>query len=292
MSKLAIIIPYYNFDFFEKTIQSVAAQTNQKFNLYIGNDASPNNPIPIIEKYLNNGDYQYFDYQENVGGKNLALQWKRILKNVQEEWFQILGDDDVIPLDFVENFYHSLNELLDKKINVLKFPIKIINENDTYIRESSFQKKIINRLDFLMSRIDYTALSSLSENIFRTESYLKFKIKEFPLAWHSDDCMIFEYAENNQILYCEDTFVMVRMSGKNISSTDTHSSQKAKATYNFFEYIIQNHYKKFNSLQKKIIIKNFKKHLYYSQYKINIKTLITICFDNFVEGLKLLKYLF
>ena len=291
-NKLAIVIPYYKIDFFEETIRSVASQTDKHFNLYIGNDNSPDDPLPIIKKYLKDDEYKYFYYEENLGGKNLALQWERILENITEEWFQILGDDDELPENFVESFYNSITQLDEKGINVIKFPVKIIDENNNFIRQFSFGKNLINRYKFLISRINHSALSSLSENIFRTKSFLKYKIQQFPLAWHSDDCMIFEYAENNQILYCEDTFVMVRMSGKNISSTDTHSSQKAKATYIFFEYIIQNHYKKFNSLQKKIIIKNFKKHLYYSHYKINIKTLITICFDNFVEGLKLLKYLF
>ena len=52
MNQLAIIIPYYKIDFFEETLQSVAAQTNKNFTLYIGNDASPNSPLPLIQKYF------------------------------------------------------------------------------------------------------------------------------------------------------------------------------------------------------------------------------------------------
>ena len=88
-NKLAIVIPYYKIDFFEEVLKSIASQTDKRFTLYIGNDASPDNPLQLIEKYFPEGNYHYFDYQENLGGKNLAMQWERILENVKEEWFQI-----------------------------------------------------------------------------------------------------------------------------------------------------------------------------------------------------------
>lgn len=47
--KLAIVIPYYKIDYFEETIKSVAQQTDRNFMLYIGNDKSPDNPLPVIE---------------------------------------------------------------------------------------------------------------------------------------------------------------------------------------------------------------------------------------------------
>jgi hypothetical protein len=38
---LAIIIPYYKLCFFEENLQSLAAQTDKRFKVYIGDDASP-----------------------------------------------------------------------------------------------------------------------------------------------------------------------------------------------------------------------------------------------------------
>jgi hypothetical protein len=292
MNQLAIVIPYYKIDFFEETLQSIATQTNKNFTLYIGNDASPNSPLPLIQKYFKDTDYKYFDYQENLGGKNLAMQWERILENVSEEWFQILGDDDMLYYDFVEKFYQSLNFLDQQSINVLKFPIEIIDANNVTIRKFSFENTIIDPRDFLISKIEHKSLSSLSENIFRAEAYSKYKIKQFPLAWHSDDYMIFEYAENNKILYIKDTYVLVRMSEKNISSMTDNVDVKHMATSEFFNYIIANYYKNFSNIQKKIILGNLKKHIYCSQNRLHIKTLIAVYLDNFSEGLKLTKYLF
>jgi len=38
---LAIVVPYYKLTFFEETLKSLKSQTNKKFKVYIGDDASP-----------------------------------------------------------------------------------------------------------------------------------------------------------------------------------------------------------------------------------------------------------
>lgn len=40
---LAIVIPYYKITFFEDTLESLAHQTDKRFKVYIGDDASPKN---------------------------------------------------------------------------------------------------------------------------------------------------------------------------------------------------------------------------------------------------------
>ena len=48
---LAIVIPYYNYEFFKETLDSLANQTNKNFKVYIGDDASTNNPLELINNY-------------------------------------------------------------------------------------------------------------------------------------------------------------------------------------------------------------------------------------------------
>jgi glycosyltransferase involved in cell wall biosynthesis len=54
---LAIIIPYYKLTFFEDTLQSLAEQTCPDFKVYIGDDASPENPSELLEKYQGKFDF-------------------------------------------------------------------------------------------------------------------------------------------------------------------------------------------------------------------------------------------
>ncbi len=48
---LAIVIPYYKLTFLEATLLSLANQTDQRFKVYIGDDASPEDCTPLLEKY-------------------------------------------------------------------------------------------------------------------------------------------------------------------------------------------------------------------------------------------------
>ncbi|OOV29296.1 hypothetical protein BXU11_05095 [Flavobacterium sp. LM5] len=94
---LAIIIPYYKLTFFEATLQSLAAQTCQDFKVYIGDDASPENPAMLLEKYKGKFDFVYHRFATNLGGTSLTKQWERcITLSGNEEWLMILGDDDVL----------------------------------------------------------------------------------------------------------------------------------------------------------------------------------------------------
>ena len=49
---LAIVIPYYKIAFFEETLKSLANQTNKQFIVYIGDDASKDDPTFLLKKNL------------------------------------------------------------------------------------------------------------------------------------------------------------------------------------------------------------------------------------------------
>ncbi len=94
---LAIVIPYFKLIFFEETLQSLANQTDNRFKVYIGDDASPENPSDLLEKYQGQFDFGYHKFKENLGGVSLVKQWERcIALSQKEEWIMILGDDDLL----------------------------------------------------------------------------------------------------------------------------------------------------------------------------------------------------
>lgn len=238
MNKLTIIIPYYKIDFFEETLKSVVTQTNRNFTLLIGNDASPDDPLPLIEKYLKKEEYQYFDYKENWGGKNLALQWERILENVTEDWFQILGDDDTISNNFVEEFYKILH-LADQNLsNVIKFSQCWINEASEKTNSYTHYPLVSSSKSLWRSKYFEKHRSSLSEHIFRTAVYQKHKFKPMPLAWFSDDLAVLEFSQGKEIIFVDAAKVYVRMSEVNISSKTDNQTEKEIARYQYLEIIL------------------------------------------------------
>mgnify|MGYP003601847537 FL=1 len=258
MNKLAIVIPYYKIDFFEETLQSVAAQSNRDFVLYIGNDASPDNPLPLIQKYLNSDEYQYFDYKDNLGGKNLALQWERILENVKEEWFQILGDDDVISENFVAEFYKNLPKIQSENISAIKFSHNIVDENKTILHTITTDETIIPAPELFKRKYKGLMPSSLSENIFALSAYKKHHFLKIPFAWGADDYAILTFSGLDSVFYLSDAKVTVRMSTSSISGDLSLQSKKDLGYHIMRENVLNKHSQYFD---KSFVIRMLNDHL-------------------------------
>ena len=258
MSQLAIVIPYYKIDFFEETLQSVAAQSNRDFVLYIGNDASPDNPLPLIQKYINSDEYQYFEYKDNLGGKNLALQWERILENVKEEWFQILGDDDVISENFVAEFYKNLRKIQSENISAIKFSHNIVDENKTILHTITTDETIIPAPELFKRKYKGLMPSSLSENIFALSAYKKHHFLKIPFAWGADDYAILTFSGLDSVFYLSDAKVTVRMSTSSISGDLSLQSKKDLGYHIMRENVLNKHSQYFD---KSFVIRMLNDHL-------------------------------
>ncbi|MFV0140397.1 glycosyltransferase [Empedobacter falsenii] len=172
MNKLAIIIPYYKITFFEDCLNSLVNQTNKNFNVYIGNDNSPNDPKELIEKYSDQLQINYKKFDDNLGKDNLVLQWDRCINmSKQEEWIQFLDSDDIIKstkLETIENIDNSINFiysdfhmlenniLLPPFVNISKFQFNLNNLikywDDGFnvpIHCPIFNKELINNIYFI-----------------------------------------------------------------------------------------------------------------------------------------------
>ena len=112
---IAIIIPYYKIDYFEQTLHSLSLQTNKNFTVYIGDDASPNSCVPLLKQYEEKIDFIYHRFENNLGNTSLVNHWERcIALSNQEEWLMILGDDDVLAKNVIEEFYKTINKRKSK----------------------------------------------------------------------------------------------------------------------------------------------------------------------------------
>ncbi|MDP2088619.1 MAG: glycosyltransferase [Flavobacteriaceae bacterium] len=251
---LAIVIPYYNLTFFEATLQSLANQTNQQFKVYIGDDASPENPSGLLEKYQAKFDFHYHRFETNLGGTSLVKQWERCIAITgNEEWIMILGDDDVLENNCVAAFYENLKEIEALKLNVIRYATTKINEVDKTVSAPYFNPKIEKSIDFLFRKLNGGTRSSLSEFVFRKETMQHIRFKDFPLAWHSDVLAILEFSNFCSIYSINESFVFVRSSGINISSRLDNLILKNLATFKYYYYLISNKLTYFDFYQKIIL---------------------------------------
>jgi glycosyltransferase involved in cell wall biosynthesis len=236
---LAIVIPYYKLTFFEETLQSLANQADKRFKVYIGNDASPENPEALLEKYIGEFDFVYHQFEDNLGGTSLVQQWQRcIALTNEEEWIMILGDDDVLGKNVVEEFYSNF-PYFKSKTNVVRFASRIINE----IKKSK-SKIFIHPIwekatDSCFRRFKGFTRSSLSEYVFFKESYLKYKFQDYSLGWHSDDYAWIDFSENKPIFTINESIVSIRISDLNITGKQDNKESKYLAKIQFLKNVIR-----------------------------------------------------
>lgn len=248
---LAIVIPYYKLTFFEETLESLVLQTDQNFKVYIGDDASPQNPTSLLEKYNSKLNFSYYKFETNLGGISLVKQWERCMKLAgDEEWMMILGDDDVLENNCIAAFYQNLEEIEKGKISTVRFASKVINEKGEFLSEKFSHPKIEEATDFLFRKLKGGTRSSLSEYIFKSRNIETIKFKDFPLAWNSDLLAVFEFSEWKNIFTINEAQVFFRLSSLNITSKNDNLLLKNIATFNFYYYLLLEKNTSFNKEQK------------------------------------------
>lgn len=275
---LAIVIPYYKLTFLEATLESLANQTDKKFKVYIGDDASPENPSDLIKKYLGKFDFVYHRFKGNLGGLSLVKQWERCMALIDgEEWLMILGDDDVLGENVVEEFYTNLPEISKEKINVVRFATQKI---DTYtlLSEKYFHPKIEKSTEYFSRHFR----SSLSEYVFNKQKVETIGFKDFPLGWFSDILAVLEFSNFKELFTINEAFVYVRVSNISISGSQQDSELKSKSTFNFYYYLLSKKREQFTRTEMLVLLKKINNSYLNNKIKVNwFFRISTIYFINF-----------
>ncbi|MBF2708230.1 glycosyltransferase family 2 protein [Flavobacterium soyangense] len=238
---LAIVIPYYKLIFFEETLLSLANQTDQRFKVYIGDDASPENPKNLLEQYKGKFDFEYHRFENNFGGTSLVKQWERcIALSIEEEWIMILGDDDYLSDNVVASWYKHYGEF-DEKSNVIRFASRSVNMKLNGIISDSFTHPLWEIApDAYYRRFKGLTRSTMSEYVFSKKSFLKYGFYDYPLAWHSDDAAWLDFPDYKPIYTINESDIFVRFSETSISGSSGNLNLKNLVSVDFIKKSILN----------------------------------------------------
>jgi glycosyltransferase involved in cell wall biosynthesis len=252
---LAIIIPYYKITFFEATLQSLLSQTDNRFKVYIGDDASIESPLVLLEKYQDRIDFNYNRFQVNYGNFSLVKQWNRCLEMINdEEWVMFLGDDDVLQDNVVSEFYRNLNEI-NMQVDVVRFSTCKIDALGLITSPNFTHPKLENSADFLFRNVR----SSLSEYVFRKNKVIEIGFRDFPLGWYSDVLAVLEFSNFKNVYSINIAKVFVRITDLSISGKQDNVKLKQKATFKFYYYLIMFKLNHFNPFQRIKLFKQINK---------------------------------
>ncbi len=268
---LAIVVPYFKLTFFDLTLQSLAHQTDKRFKVYIGNDASPENPSEVLSKYKKDIDFEYQVFSENLGGKSLTQQWERCLDLAKnEEWVLFLGDDDTLGKNCIADFYKNFEKINNNNCKVVRFATIVIDQNDEIISKEYFHPEIELSTNFVIRHLEGGSRTSLSEYIYKKDIVQKVGFKNLPLAWCSDILAILEFSEFGSIYTINSSFVSFRLSNINITTKTDNMTLKDYAAFKYYYYLLNEKNSFFDTKQKEVLYEKLEKNLGYNKKNIEV----------------------
>ncbi len=235
--QLAIVLAAFKPTYLRQAVESVLAQTNTKFNLYIFDDSSPHDLQKDLQG-LPSALKSYRRFDENLGATSIVQQWQRCISHTNEEpWIWIFSDDDLMDKECVASFYETAEKFPNHP--AYRFNTKKIDGEGHLIRENRFPEQF-DAAEFLNLKLSYTEESYIVETIFSRDAYEKTGgIPDLPYAWAADDLFNAKIAGLGDIRTIPGAKVSWRYSDENISGKKSTygAAEKLKASRKFVHWI-------------------------------------------------------
>ena len=237
-NQLAIVIPAYKAHFLRQALKSISQQTDKRFTVYVGDDASPDDIKGICEEFVDRFDLVYKRFNENQGRDSLVAHWHRCIELSSGSWIWLFCDDDIMEPRCVEMFYKTI-ELTNGRFKVLRFNTLTIDDNGKVTRINPIHPEIESGIGFIVSRLKGERASFVTEYIFSRETYIENGgIIEFPLAWASDDASWLTFSQKEGILTIQGAKVRWRSGAYNISPPGPkYQTMRIEAAFKFVNWL-------------------------------------------------------
>lgn len=217
MVKFSICIPAYKSRYLQSCIESILRQTIGDFELIVLNDCSPE-PVEAIVQQFEDNRIHYFRNEKNTGAVKLVDNWNKCLKLAKGEFIIIMGDDDELEPDYLQEFLGLINQY--PRLNVYHCRSKIINEDGETMMLTPAYPSFESVYDSIWHRLAQYRSNYISDFVYRTESLRKQGgFYNLPLAWGSDDITSFIASGQLGIAHTNKTVFRYRSNSLSITST-------------------------------------------------------------------------
>jgi glycosyltransferase involved in cell wall biosynthesis len=231
---LTVVVPYYKRDYLDSCLASLARQLDQKFTVFVGDDASPQDPTEIIRKYKSSAKIRYRRYNNNLGQAVPTAHWNRCVRETSSEWIWVFPDDDFASEDCVGSFRRTVSDT-NGSFDVYRFKTKAIDAKGTPIYTPPAPPLSEAGAEFLFARMSMGRSSWVAEYIFRRSAFdATGGFVDFPLGWFSDDASWIAFSRRSAIRTIDGGEVSWRQSDVNLSSPKPeHVGKKLAAFRNY-----------------------------------------------------------
>ncbi len=233
MPKFSILIPIIKGKFLNVAIDSVLKQTFSDWELILYNDCSPDDIDSIVDQYKNS-KIKYLKGEKNIGFEDPSKTWNKMVSVAHGEYVCILGDDDYIS----ENYLEEINKLILKYPKVSLFRTKVIkvDEKNKTILEGDNIPEFETWDQMLYGRNVIKRLQSTSEFVIKKNALDKIGgYINFPRACGSDDATYMALSKENGVASTNNASAYWRKSSLNISDNDSRETNYYKLRF-FLEW--------------------------------------------------------
>lgn len=216
MIKFTIGIPAFKSLFLRECIDSIIAQTYRNFELIIVNDKSPENIDLIVNDYQDERIH-YYKNEKNTGAEHVVDNWNKCLSYAKGEYFILMGDDDKMETNYLEEFNRLINQ--HPNLGVYHCRVKVINENSDFLQLTEARPEFESVYSMIWYRMN-GRLQYISDFAYRTD-ILKNNggFYKLPLAWASDDISAYIAAQETGIANTNKYVFNYRENRSTITST-------------------------------------------------------------------------
>lgn len=216
---LAIVIPAYKIEYFQSVLESLARQTDKRFNVYVGIDASDADFESVIGKYADSIKVFCKRFENNLGGKDLVAQWNRCLDLIQEEeWIWLFSDDDMMTENCVESFYQEIEK--SPQFDLYHFDVDVIDEKNKVVKNTKAYPEILSAASFLKQKNAAGLDCFVVEYIFRRTAFEQLGgFQHFDMAWGTDIATWAKLGKAKGIKTINGAKILWRQSNLNITPT-------------------------------------------------------------------------
>ncbi|WPR74576.1 glycosyltransferase family 2 protein [Algoriphagus sp. NG3] len=216
-NKFSICIPAYKSKYLQECIDSILRQTVGEFELIILNDCSPE-PVEEISKKNQDPRIRYFKNEKNVGAYDLVDNWNKCLELATGEFIVIMGDDDRLATDYLEEFENLIQSY--PALHVYHCRSKIIDDDGNDVLLTPALPAFEYVYDSIWHRLRQLRSNYISDYVYRTVA-LKSQggFYKLPLAWGSDDITAFIASAKNGIAHSNKPVFEYRSNRLSITST-------------------------------------------------------------------------
>ncbi len=215
--QLAIIIPAFKGEYLAKALDCLLRQTDQRFNIYICDDASPADVQGITSTVLGTRPYTYQRFENNLGRVSLARQWDRCVAVANEPWIWLFSDDDLMENGCVEAFYRFL-EQDGETADILRFGVWVVDADGKITAPFTVDIDTETWLEFAYGHFMGWRSTLMQNLVFRRSAFERMeRFLDLPFCWGTEFAAVIAMARQRPIKQIRGARVFWRISGKNIT---------------------------------------------------------------------------